>query len=74
MTATNKKTPWILWPFVALWNLVIWIVSLTGRLVAVLLGLALLLVGGILTALVITAPIGIPIALLGLLIAIKGLW
>jgi hypothetical protein len=74
MTAKTKKTPLLLWPFVALWNLVIWIVSLTGRLVAVLLGLALLLVGGILTAMVITAPMGIPLALFGLLLAIKGLW
>jgi hypothetical protein len=74
MAVPRKKTPCLLWPFVALWDLVIWIVSLTGRLVAVVLGLALLLVGGILTALVITAPLGIPLALFGLLLVVKGLW
>lgn len=74
MTATRKRAPCLLWPFAALWDLIIWIVSLTGRLVAVLLGLALLLVGGILTALVVTTPIGIPIALFGILLVIKGLW
>jgi hypothetical protein len=74
MTSNKKRTPWILWPFIALWNLVIWIVSLTGRLVAVLLGLALLIVGGILILPVITAPIGIPLALFGLLLMVKGLW
>ncbi len=73
MTA-RKRTPWYLWPFVAIWNLVIYIVSLTGRLVAILLGLVLLIIGGILTALIVTAPIGIPLALFGLLLVIKGLW
>ncbi len=72
--STRRKTPWFLWPFVAIWDLVVYIVSLTGRLVAMLLGLALLIVGAILTVLVITAPIGIPLALFGLLLIIKGLW
>ena len=78
MTATTEhprqRTPWYLWPFVALWNLIIGIVALTGRLVAVLLGLVLLIVGGILTALIITAPIGLPLAVVGLLLIVKGLF
>ena len=74
MTKTKKRAPWYLWPFVAIWNLVITIVGLTGRLAAVLLGLVLLIIGGILTALVVTAPIGIPLGLFGLLLVIKGLW
>ena len=74
MSQTRKKTPWYLWPFVAIWNLVVYIVSLTGRLVAMLLGLVLLIVGALLTALVVTAPIGIPVAIFGLLLIVKGLW
>ncbi len=74
MTEKKKRTSCFLWPFKAIWDLVIWIVSLTGRLIAVVLGLALLIVGGVLTALVVTAPVGIPLALFGLLIVIKGLW
>ena len=78
MTTTAEhprhRTPWFLWPFVALWNLIVGIVALTGRLVAVLLGLVLLIVGGILTALIITAPIGLPLALFGLLLIVKGLF
>ncbi len=70
----RHRTPWFLWPFVALWHLLVAIVALTGRLVAVLLGLTLLLVGGILTALIITAPIGLPLALFGLLLTVKGLF
>ena len=41
----QTPTPWYAWPFVALWKLVSGIVTLTGRLVAVVLGLALLIVG-----------------------------
>jgi hypothetical protein len=74
MSERRRRTPWYLWPFVAIWDLVIWIVSLTGRLFAMLLGLVLLIVGGVLTALIVTAPIGIPLALFGLLLIIKGLW
>lgn len=74
MVKAKRKTPWLLWPFVALWNLIIWIVSLTGRLAAVILGLALLLIGGILILPIVTAPIGIPLAVFGLLLVIKGLW
>jgi hypothetical protein len=75
-TAEHRRhhTPWYLWPFVALWKLLATIVGLTGRLVAVLLGLVLLLVGGILTALIITAPIGLPLAVFGLLLIVKGLF
>jgi hypothetical protein len=74
MTKKNKPTSCLLWPFTALLNLVIWIISLTGRLVAVLLGLVLLILGGILIVPIVTAPIGIPIALFGLLLIVKGLW
>jgi hypothetical protein len=35
---SKKKVPWILWPFWALWKLVVGIVAGTGRLVAVILG------------------------------------
>ena len=35
----TRNTYWLLKPFVWLWNLIAWIVMLTGRMVAVLLGL-----------------------------------
>jgi len=71
---TERKTPLLLWPFVAIWDLIAWIVGLTGRLIAVILGIVLLLVGIILTVLVITAPIGIPLGLFGILLMVRGLW
>ena len=69
-----KKTPWYLWPFAAIWNLVAYIVKLTGRLVAVLLGFVLLILGVILTVTVIGAIIGIPLGVIGVLMIIRGLW
>jgi hypothetical protein len=70
----KQKTAWYLWPFVALWNLLTWVLNLTGRLVAAVLGLALAIVGGILTVLVVTAPIGIPFLLLGFLLIIRSIF
>ena len=74
MTVNLKNTPWFLWPFAALWNLVAWIVNLTGRLIAVILGLVFLVVGAILTITVIGAILGIPMIVFGLLLVIRGLW
>lgn len=69
-----KKTPWYLWPFAAIWNLVAYIVMLTGRLLAVILGFVFLILGVILTVTVIGAIIGIPLGVIGILMIIRGLW
>jgi hypothetical protein len=69
-----KKTPWYLWPFAAIWNLVAYIVMLTGRLLAVILGFVFLILGVILTVTVIGAIIGIPLGVIGVLMIIRGLW
>jgi hypothetical protein len=71
---SEKKTSCLFWPFVAIWNLIAHIVTLTGRLIAVVLGLVFVLVGVILTVLVIPAPIGIPLLLFGILLVVRGLW
>src|SRR4030067_248698 len=42
-----KSTPWYLWPFVALLRLLTWILGLTGRLVAGVLGVVLMIAGGV---------------------------
>ena len=71
-TLQEKRTPWFLLPFVALWNLLAFILEFTGRVVGAVLGLALLIVGLILTVLVISAPVGIPLSLFGLLLMIRS--
>ncbi len=45
MKNNKKQIFWLFWPFVALWRLIAGIVELTGRLVAVILGLVLMVVG-----------------------------
>ena len=69
-----KKSPWLLRPFIWIWNLIAYIVTLTGRLVAVILGLVFLLVGVLLTISVIGAIVGIPLIIFGVLLVVRGLW
>jgi len=61
-------------PFKLLWDLLAGILNLTGRLVGVILGFVLLIVGVVLTVLVITSFIGIPLIILGGLILIRALF
>jgi hypothetical protein len=50
------------------------LIDLTGRLVVVVIGATLMLGGGVLCLTVIGAIIGIPIAILGLVIVLRGLF
>jgi len=72
--ADQKKTPWFFWPFVALWRLVTWILELTGRFVAILLGIVFMVVGVIVTLTVIGAIVGVPMFLFGVLLILRGLF
>jgi hypothetical protein len=70
----EKGTPWFLWPFVALWKLIAGIVEATGRLVAVILGLVLMIVGVIISLTIVGAIVGIPLFIVGLLLTLRGLF
>ena len=73
MAADKKRDyPWILWPFVALWDLLTFILRTTGRVITVLLGLLLMIAGAALSMTVIGAPVGIPLAIFGFLLLIRG--
>ncbi|MCJ7678008.1 MAG: hypothetical protein MUO35_09840 [Anaerolineales bacterium] len=74
MSPEPKRTPWYLWPFVALWRLVSGILVATGRLVAVILGLVFVLVGALLSATVVGAIVGVPLILFGGLLVVRGLF
>jgi len=67
-------TPWFLWPFVTIWELLAAIVIFTGRLLGVLLGLGLMVFGMVLIITVVGLPIGIPFAILGLLLMIRSIF
>jgi hypothetical protein len=70
----TKKTHWLLWPFVWIWNLIARIVMLTGRFVAIILGLVLMIGGILLTVTIVGAIVGIPLLIVGGLLIIRGLW
>lgn len=72
MSAKDRNTPWLLWPFVALWRLLAGIIQATGRLVAALLGLVLMVVGVVLSLTVIGAFVGVPLIVFGFLLVIRG--
>jgi hypothetical protein len=76
MSASHSRTrvPVLLWPFWLVWKLVEFILSLTGRLIAVVLGLVLMLVGVILTLTIVGAILGVPLFLVGLLLVFRGLF
>ncbi len=75
MSDTEKKhVPWILWPFYAVWRIVTFVFELTGRIIAALIGLALMAAGVTITISVVAAPIGIPIVAFGFLLLVRALF
>jgi len=73
-SAERKSVPWYLWPFWAIWRLVTFIVELTGRLVAVILGLLLMVAGALVSLTVIGLVLGVPLIIIGFLLVLRGLF
>jgi hypothetical protein len=73
-TGERRGVPFLLWPFWVIWRLVGGILALTGRLVAVVLGLVLMLVGGLLCLTIVGAVVGIPLFLVGVFLVFRGLF
>lgn len=72
---TTKRTKaWFLWPFTAVWNLLALILNLTGRVLAGILGVVLMIIGIALVMTVAGAPVGIPLAIIGLLLIIRSIF
>ncbi len=71
---SERRVPWLLWPFYALWRLLTFLLELTGRLLCAALGIALLAVGVGLGLTVVGAPIGVPIGLLGFLLLVRAVF
>jgi hypothetical protein len=73
-THTKHHIPWYLWPFAAIWKLLAVIVELTGRFVAMVLGIVLIIVGVVVSLTIVGAIIGVPLAIIGLLLLVKGIF
>jgi hypothetical protein len=74
MSNQPRNTPWILWPFVALWDLVTGILKLTGRLVAMLIGVVLMIAGIAVSLTIVGAIVGIPLIIFGFMLTVRGLF
>ena len=73
-TQPNQHIPWVLWPLAALWKLLSILVELTGRFVAMVLGILFIIVGLIVSLTIIGAVVGVPLALIGLLLLVRGIF
>jgi len=74
MTTHKRHIPWYLWPFAAIWKLLEVIVELTGRLLAMILGIVWMIVGVLISLTFVGAIVGIPLAIVGLLLFLKGIF
>jgi hypothetical protein len=74
VSSSVRTVPWYLWPFAFVWGLVTWILRLTGRLLAVILGSVFMVVGVLISLTVIGAILGVPLALIGFLLVLRGIF
>lgn len=70
----KRKVPFLLWPFWALFQLVLWILKFTGRLVGAILGLVFVIAGVLLSITVVGAIIGVPLVVLGVMLMVKAIF
>ena len=73
-TTTDRRIPWILWPFYALWKLLTLILEITGRILCAILGVALMAAGVAISLSIVGAIIGVPLASFGFLLAVRALF
>jgi hypothetical protein len=73
-TQTKRQISWVWWTLVAIWKLLFLIVEMTGRLLAMVLGIVLIIVGVIVSLTIIGAIVGVPLAIIGLLLLLRGIF
>jgi hypothetical protein len=71
---TNGRIPWYLWPFAAIWKLLAIIVEMTGRFLAMVIGILLILAGILVSLTIVGAIIGVPLAIIGFLLVFRGIF
>ncbi len=75
MTDTaDRQTPWILWPFVAVWRLLTFVLQFTGRVICAALGFVFMAAGVAITLSIVGAPLGVPLAVFGVLLIVRALF
>lgn len=74
MEIQRKRTPIILLPFVIVWSIFTFFLRLTGRIVAAVIGLGLMIIGIALSVSLVAMPIGIPLAIFGFLLMLRSVF
>jgi len=72
--SSETHIPILLWPVYAVWRLLTFVMSVVGRLLCAVLGLAVMVAGVLVTMSIVGAPIGIPLASVGFLLLIRALF
>lgn len=62
----------LFFPFIAIWKLFEFFMKLTGRILAIILGLIIMIVGIVLCCTMVGMVIGIPILVFGFLLMVRG--
>lgn len=72
--SARSSAPLIFWPLAALWDLIAFLLRLTGRLIGFAVGLIMVAIGGVLCLTVILIPIGVPLLVVGFLLMIRSVF
>jgi hypothetical protein len=70
----SDRLGWIMWPFEALWWLLTLILEFTGRLITVIIGVVMMMVGAVISITLVGAVLGIPLLFFGVLLTLRGLF
>lgn len=72
--STQNNVPLLLWPFYAVWRLLTFVLNITGRVICLVLGIALMMAGVTITLTVVGATPGVALTALGLLLVVRALF
>ena len=64
----------LLWPFRMIWVLICFLFNLMGRLLTIIIGLAFMVIGAALILTLVGTFVGIPLAILGLLLVVRSIF
>lgn len=72
--SSHRTTPILVLPFVLLWDLITWILCLTGRVLAAVVGLVLMIAGIFISMTIIGAFVGVPLIIFGFLLMLRSIF
>ena len=74
MDSQRRKTSMLFFPFVIVWALFSFLMKLTGRVLAAIIGFVFIGFGIILIVTLFAAPIGIPLLIFGILLMLRSVF